>query len=183
MKLIKGLIGQSCLKQIGSNRKGLLNMSVKEMAEEEMDQFLACARVGRLGLIINGKPYIIPLGFAYANGNIFFHACDKGSKMQALRENPYICFEVDEALSDASMYKSVIAFGTAKILEDREEMVPYLQKLIDKYRIPLSFDDYMRKPGRNRENELKAVRICLITPTKMTGRKMLPKEVLHPGFK
>jgi hypothetical protein len=158
-------------------------MSVKEMSCEEIDQFLTCARIGRLGILVDGGPYVIPMGFAYDGKKVFFHTCCKGMKIEALRKDPRVCFEVDEALSDATMSKSVMVFGTAELIEDEKLMIPYLQRLIDKYRIPLSFDDYMRKPGRNRENELKAVRICLITPTKMTGRKMLPKEVLHPGFK
>jgi nitroimidazol reductase NimA-like FMN-containing flavoprotein (pyridoxamine 5'-phosphate oxidase superfamily) len=155
-------------------------MSVKEMTCEEIDQFLTCTRIGRLGMVLEDGPYVVPVGFACAEGNVFFHTCCKGLKMESLRKNTNVCFEVDEALSDATMSKSVIIFGTAEIIEDEQRMIPYLQKLIDKYRVPLNFDEYMRKPGRNRESELKAARICLITPTKITGRKLLPKEGLHP---
>ena len=155
-------------------------MSVKEMTCEEIDQFLTCARIGRLGMVLQNGPYVVPMGFAYSDRKVFFHTCSKGLKMETLRKNPNICFEVDEALSDATMSKSVIIFGTAEIIEDKQRMIPYLQKLIDKYRVPLGFDEYMSKPGRNREAELKAVRICLITPTKITGRKLLPKEGVHP---
>jgi hypothetical protein len=75
----------------------------------------------------------------------------------------------------------VIIFGKSEIIQNEQRMIPYLQKLIDKYRVPLGFDEYMRRPGRNRETELKAVRICLITPSKITGRKMIPKQDLHPS--
>jgi nitroimidazol reductase NimA-like FMN-containing flavoprotein (pyridoxamine 5'-phosphate oxidase superfamily) len=95
--------------------------------------------------------------------------------MIALKRNANVCFEVDEALSDTSMFKSVIAFGTAEIISDKAKMIPYLQKLIDKYRVPENFDAYMSKPGRNREKEMEAVRICLITPQKITGRKWVMK--------
>jgi hypothetical protein len=151
-------------------------MSAEEMTTKEIDQFLSCARVGRLGLMLeNGQPYVVPVGYAYAEGKIFFHTCNKGLKMNAIRRNANVCFEVDEALSDTSMFKSVIIFGTAKIISDKVKMIPYLQKLIDKYRIPESFDTYMSKPGRNREKELKAVRICIITPKKTTGKKWIMK--------
>jgi hypothetical protein len=123
----------------------------------------------------DGQPYVVPVGFAYADGKIFFHTCNKGFKINALKRNANVCFEVDEALSDASMFKSVIVFGTAEIIDDKERMVPYLQRLIDKYRVPESFDAYMSKPGRNREKELEAVRICVITPSKVTGRKYVIK--------
>jgi hypothetical protein len=36
----------------------------------------------------------------------------------------------------------------------------------------------MSKPGRNRENELKAVRICVITPRKVTGRRFVQNKAL-----
>ena len=118
---------------------------------------------------------MVPVGYAYADGKIFFHTCSKGLKMDGLRRNANVCFEVDEALSDASMFKSVIVVGTAEIIDDRERMIPYLQKLIDKYRVPESFDKYMSKPGRNREKELEAVRICVITPNKITSKKWTMK--------
>jgi hypothetical protein len=151
-------------------------MSVEEMTSKEVDQFLTCARVGRLGLCLeDGQPYVVPVGYTYADGKIFFHTCNKGLKMAALRRNANVCFEADEALSDASMFKSVIVFGTAEIIEDKERMIPYLQRLIDKYRVPESFDTYMNKPGRNREKELEAVRICIITSKKITGKKWVMK--------
>jgi nitroimidazol reductase NimA-like FMN-containing flavoprotein (pyridoxamine 5'-phosphate oxidase superfamily) len=148
----------------------------EEMTDKEIMQFLACARVGRLGVVLeDGQPYIVPVGFAYADGKVFFHTCNKGLKMKALRRNEDVCFEVDEALSDASMFKSIIMFGKAEVINDEEKMIPYLQRLIDKYRVPESFDAYMSKPKRNREKDLKAVRICAVTPKKITGRKWVMK--------
>jgi nitroimidazol reductase NimA-like FMN-containing flavoprotein (pyridoxamine 5'-phosphate oxidase superfamily) len=151
-------------------------MPTREMSHEEVEQFLLNARVGRLGLSLAKGVYVVPLGYAYAEGKVFFHTCNKGVKMEALRNNPNVCFEVDESLSDASMYKSVIVFGKAEIIDEREKMIPYLQKLIDKYRVPEPFNDYMNKPTRNREKELASVRICVITPTKVTGKKFIAKS-------
>jgi len=110
-------------------------MATKEMSSEEIEQLLINARVGRLGLSLTDGPYIVPVGYAYSDAEIFFHTCSKGLKMKALQNKPNICFEVDESLSDASMYKSVIIFGKAEIIGDKEQMITYLQKLIDKYRI------------------------------------------------
>src|SRR3989304_6219987 len=138
-------------------------MPVEEMTPAEIDQFLTCARVGRPGVSLKDGPYIVPVGYVYSNGKIFFHTCKEGLKMDTIKRNPNVCFEVDEALSDASMFKSVIAFGAAEIIDDEEEMIPCLQKLIDKYRVPENFDKYISKLRRNREKELKAVRICAIT--------------------
>lgn len=151
-------------------------MPIVEMVQKEIEQFLICARVGRLGVSLENGPYIVPVGYTYSNGKVFFHTCNKGLKMDSIRKNSNVCFEVDEALSDASVFKSVIIFGTAEIISDDKKMVPYLQELINKYRVPETFDKYMSKTGRNREKELKAVRICAITPKNVTGRKMMSND-------
>jgi len=149
-------------------------MPTEEMTQKEIEQFLTFARVGRIGICLeNGTPYVVPVGYAYADGKIFFHTCNKGLKINAIRRSANVCFEVDEALSDASMFKSVIVFGKAEIISDKAKVIPYLQKLIDKYRVPESFDTYMSKPGRDREKELQVVRICIITSKKIAGRKFV----------
>ncbi|MFQ5710974.1 MAG: pyridoxamine 5'-phosphate oxidase family protein [Candidatus Geothermarchaeales archaeon] len=149
---------------------------MEDMTPREIDQFLTCARVGRIGMSLDEGPYVVPVGYAYSGGKIFFHTCKTGMKMEAIRKNPNVCFEVDEATSDMSLFKSVIIFGRAEIIEDREGMTPFLQKLIDKYRVPVAFEEYMRRPGRDLEGEMRAVRICLIHPKQITGKKVARKN-------
>ena len=144
-----------------------------EMTRPEIDQFLTCAPVGRVGMILEGGPYLIPVGYGYAGGKIFFHTCGDGIKMGALRENPNVCFEVDEALSDGSLAKSVIIFGRAEIIGEKARMIPYLEKLIDKFRVPVSFADYMKRGNRDVQKELEQVRIILITPNRISGRSLV----------
>jgi nitroimidazol reductase NimA-like FMN-containing flavoprotein (pyridoxamine 5'-phosphate oxidase superfamily) len=150
-----------------------MSKSKETMSQTEIAQFLTCARTGRLGLIINREPYVVPVGFVYHQGKIAIHSCTNGKKMDALQSNPRVCFEVDETISDASMYKSVIMHGLSEILKDEQAMIPYLQLHIDKYRIPEEFESYIDKPGRNRDEELKSVRIILITPEQITGKKFM----------
>ena len=146
---------------------------LNEMTRPEIDQFLTCARIGRVGLISKEGPYIVPVGFGYSDGKIFFHACREGLKMEAIRANPNVCFEVDESISDGSLAKSVIIWGRVEVIEEKEKMIPYLQKLIDKYRIPVTFSEYMARGNRNVKEELGKVRICLIAPHRMNGKKVV----------
>ncbi len=146
---------------------------VKDMTFPEIEQFLTCARVGRIGLIIKEGSYVVPVGYGYAEGKIFFHSCIEGIKMQAIEANPNVCFEVDESISDGSLAKSVIILGKIEVIKKKARMIPYLQKLIDKYRVPVSFDVYMSKGNRKVKEELDAVRICLITPYKISGKKIV----------
>jgi nitroimidazol reductase NimA-like FMN-containing flavoprotein (pyridoxamine 5'-phosphate oxidase superfamily) len=144
-----------------------------EMSKLEIDQFLTCARVGRIGLISKEGPYIVPVGFGYSDGKIFFHTCKDGLKMEVIRANPNVCFEVDESISDGSLAKSVIIWGRVEVIEEKERMIPYLQKLIDKYRVSVPFSEYMNKGNRNVKEELSKVRICLIAPHRINGRKVI----------
>lgn len=146
---------------------------VHEMTQPEIDQFLACARIGRIGMILEEGPYIVPLGYCYSEGKVFFHTCQEGIKMEALRSNPNVCFEVDESLSDTSLAKSVIILGEVRMIKEKELMIPYLQKLIDKYRVPVPFGEYMSRENRKMKEELENVTVWLIIPKKMTGRTLV----------
>jgi len=147
---------------------------VEEMVPHEIEQFLTCARVGRLGVNLRGEPYVVPVGFVYSEGKVFFHTCKTGgTKMQAIQASSNVCFEVDESISDGSFAKSVVILGHAEVIEKKATMLPYLKKLIDKYRVPVSLDEYLSRRNRNVKKELDAVRICLITPYKITGKKIV----------
>ena len=153
---------------------------VRQMSQPEIDQFLTSAPVGRLGMITPEGPYIIPVGYCYTERKIFIHMCqEEGRKMRALKENPVVCFEVDESISDCSLAKSVIITGLAEIIKEPKRMIPYLQLLINKYRVPMPYSKYAARNNRQAialerygKPELEVVRICCITPQEMTGRSI-----------
>ncbi len=154
-----------------SKEKRELPAHIHEMTRPEIDQFLCCAPVGRLAMIARGRPYVIPVGFVWWEGRIGIHMCAQpGLKMEALGSSPEVCFEVDESLSDVSLAKSVIIMGRAEVFGDKKRMAPYLQKLIDKYRVPMPLGEYGTKKGRDLKKELERVRICEITPVVISGR-------------
>ncbi len=147
---------------------------IEEMVPHEIEQFLTCARTGRIGVSLEEGPYVVPVGYVYSEGKVFFHTCRaEGVKMRAIQANSNVCFEVDESISDGSFAKSVVILGHAEVIEKKATMLPYLKKLIDKYRVPVSFDEYLSRRNRSVKKELDAVRICLITPYKITGKKIV----------
>ena len=147
--------------------------TISRMEASEINQFLTHSRVGRVGMSLEDGPYVVPVGYCYEGGEIFFHSCFSGLKMRSMARDPNVCFLVDESLTDGSMYKSVIVKGSVEIVDDPERMIPYMQSLINKYRVPVSFDEYISRPGRSREKEMAVVRICVITPTEITSRTMV----------
>lgn len=84
-----------------------------------------------------GYPYAVPLSYAYVNGKIYFHTAKAGHKVDAIRKNPKVSFAVvDEdtnvSAEYTSYFRSVIAFGRARIAEGEERLVGF-QALVDKY--------------------------------------------------
>lgn len=81
-----------------------------ELSRDEIDDLLANQLVGRLGLMDGDAPYVVPISYAYRDGDIYAHSA-QGKKLDALRSHPEVCFEVDEVVS-VDEWRSVIAWGT-----------------------------------------------------------------------
>lgn len=73
-----------------------------------------------------GYPYAVPLNYVYLDGRIYFHCAQTGHKLDAIAENEKVSFCVighDEVLPKklTTLYRSVIAFGRASVVEDSTE--------------------------------------------------------------
>jgi nitroimidazol reductase NimA-like FMN-containing flavoprotein (pyridoxamine 5'-phosphate oxidase superfamily) len=100
----------------------------REITETKgIEAVLNSQRVCRLGMISEGRAYVVPVNYGYESGALYFHGSRKGKKMEALAHNPEVCFEVDTDVSVVpgelpcqytTHYRSVIGFGRAVILED-----------------------------------------------------------------
>ncbi|MDN4596814.1 pyridoxamine 5'-phosphate oxidase family protein [Leifsonia virtsii] len=80
-----------------------------ELTRDEIDDVLADQIVGRLGLVDGSTPYVVPISYAYRDGDIYAHSA-QGRKLDALRSHPEVCFEVDD-VSSVDDWRSVIAWG------------------------------------------------------------------------
>ena len=120
---------------------GLRRKDKEIQDKSEIEAVLREATVGRLGTSRNDTPYVVPVSFVYDKGKIIIHGAKQGKKMEDIAANPRVCFEVDTSEIIASddpcnysyRYKSVIANGTAKILEDPNEKLEGLRRLTEKY--------------------------------------------------
>ncbi|GAB61080.1 MAG: pyridoxamine 5'-phosphate oxidase family protein [Candidatus Jettenia sp.] len=117
----------------------------KEITDRiEIEEVLSTASVGRLGTCANGIPYITPMNFTYdkETSKIFLHCANEGRKLDNIRVNQNVCFEVEEVKNviikqptcgSSVAYRSVVLFGSIKILTDIHAKNNALQKLADKY--------------------------------------------------
>ncbi|MFO7568157.1 MAG: pyridoxamine 5'-phosphate oxidase family protein [Smithellaceae bacterium] len=107
-----------------------------------IDGILQSAPVCRIALALDSAPYIVPVNFAVKRDVLYFHCALTGRKIDILRQNTAVCFEVDlpgnlvhgeTACGWGMTYQSVIGFGRAFFIENREDKVAALNVLMKKY--------------------------------------------------
>ena len=89
------------------------------------------ARVARLGCIVNGEPYVVPINYHFEGDCIYSHSL-QGLKIDGLRENPRACVQVDEIGTDLD-WKSAIAFGRSEEITESNERTEILAKLLNRF--------------------------------------------------
>jgi len=68
---------------------------IAELSPPQIEQLLHEQVVGRIGCHSRGRTYVVPVTYAYADGAILSHT-GNGLKVQMMRENPSVCFEVED---------------------------------------------------------------------------------------
>lgn len=86
----------------------------------------------------DGYPYGVPVSYIYHDGKIYFHCAGEGHKLDAIKADSRVSFTVvgaDEIAPEkfTTMYKSVIAFGRASIIDTDEEKMAALNLIREKY--------------------------------------------------
>lgn len=117
-------------------------------SKEKIKEFLDAEHVGRIASIDEtGHPQIIPMNFVFLNDAIYLHTHTRGEKLDNIKRNDKVGFEVDRELEflpsyfedpkDASLadtlYISVVIKGTASIIEEKNEKALALNGLMKKY--------------------------------------------------
>lgn len=98
----------------------------------------------------DGYPYAVPVSYVYDNGKIYFHTAKTGHKVDAIRTNDKVSFCVideDTIVPEeyTTYFRSAIAFGKARILEDETAKLEALEKLAYKYSPKEKFEEGVQK--------------------------------------
>jgi nitroimidazol reductase NimA-like FMN-containing flavoprotein (pyridoxamine 5'-phosphate oxidase superfamily) len=92
-------------------------------------------------------PYVVPLNFGYEYDEgkgltLYFHCATEGRKLDIMRKNPKVCFEMDcshklvsadEACGYTMEFESVIGEGEVIIQESNDDKVAALKLVMEKY--------------------------------------------------
>ncbi len=91
-------------------------MFIHEMGETECRLALQSASMGRLACAHENQPYVVPIHFAF-DGKYIYGFTTVGQKVEWMRSNPLVCFEMDQVTSE-SRWVSVVVFGRYEELTD-----------------------------------------------------------------
>lgn len=98
--------------------------------KEEIEDLLINGSLGRIGCCSKRKTYIVPVNYVYDGKAIIAHSVE-GSKIFMMRENPNVCFEVEEIINNQN-WKSVIAWGTYHEITDEHERYEAMKLFVDR---------------------------------------------------
>ena len=116
-------------------KKGVTMFRPMRRSKQQLphEEALAILQEGSTGILAlsgdDGYPYLVPLNYLYveadepeALGKVYFHSAKAGHKLDAIECDPKASFCViadDTVLPDkySTAYKSVIAFGTVRLIE------------------------------------------------------------------
>lgn len=144
------------------------------LSQEESAEILRKGTSGVLSLSGDeGYPYGVPISYVYDGEKLYFHCARAGHKLDAIRRNGKASFCViaqDQVIPETytTHYRSVIVFGTVRILEE-EEQYAAMEKLAVKY-----------APDSSAEGRQRAIRgawnaLCVLemTVAHMTGKEAI----------
>ena len=97
--------------------------------KRQIEHLLYSSIIGRIGCHADNITYVVPVTYAYDGKHIYGHT-DEGMKIEMMRKNPLVCFEVD-IIENMNNWRSVIAWGKFEELKSPEEHEEGMRKLMD----------------------------------------------------
>lgn len=145
---------------------------------ERLKEILDTCKVCRIAMVDGDKPYIVPMNYGYTlDGGLklYFHCATAGRKLDILKANPNVCFEMDcehsviEGETDCGWsfaYASVIGNGSMRILPEAEKIFA-LSRIMEHFtgRTEFDFD----------EKVLEQTFLLELTASEYTGKQHLKK--------
>lgn len=111
----------------------------QQLPHAEAEQILRSATSGVLALLGDDDyPYAVPMSHLYQEGKLYFHCAVSGHKLDAVQRHGKASFcviERDEVIEETftTHFRSVIAFGTIRVVEDVQEKRAAIMALAQRF--------------------------------------------------
>lgn len=122
---------------------GAMRRKEREITDRaEIDTILTSTNVMHLALADHDVPFLVPVFYAYDGASIYFHSANAGTKIEIMKRNPKVCFEVsidngviesDQACDFEARHRTVIGFGKASFIEEEAGKVQILDQIVARF--------------------------------------------------
>lgn len=146
-------------------------IEIEEMAAAEMHALLQKVGYGHLGCARDGRPYVVPIHYAYADPDVYIFTTE-GMKADYIAANPEVCLQVEEVHGPTD-WRSVIVTGPAERLTSAEEMEHAMQFITE--RNP-SLTPALSRTWTDVWGRANVVVIYRIRPGIISGRKTMQRS-------
>jgi uncharacterized protein len=94
-----------------------------------LEEILSKSKICRLGIMDQDLPYVLPFNYGYRNKCIYIHSASEGKKIDLLKKNNKVCFEIeynaeivkdDKSCKWATKYRSIVGYSEVDIITDFE---------------------------------------------------------------
>ena len=135
----------------------------REVIDRILDEGFIC----HVGFVVDGQPFVIPTGYARIEDNLIVHGSQASRMLRALGQGIDVCVTVTlidglvlarSAFHHSMNYRSVMVFGRARVVDDREEKLQALFALSE-HMVPGRWHD-VRQPS---EEELSQTTVLTLT--------------------
>lgn len=121
-----------------------MRRSDKEITDlETIHAIVRGCEVCRLGLALDGEPYVVPVSFGFNGESVFFHTARSGKKIDMMAANPRVCVQFErnvklvtddeDPCSWTFHFESVIGFGSVTELVASRDKATGLNRIMQHY--------------------------------------------------
>lgn len=105
----------------------------------EIDAIIRSTNLMRIALVDGDMPFLVPVFYAFDGSALYFHSAQSGTKIELLKRNNNICFEIsvdhgfiesDEACDFEAKHRTVIGVGKAVLVENAAEKIKALDLIV-----------------------------------------------------
>jgi nitroimidazol reductase NimA-like FMN-containing flavoprotein (pyridoxamine 5'-phosphate oxidase superfamily) len=143
----------------------------------EFEEIINKADVCRIALANDNMPYIVSMNFGYINNprkTLFFHCSNEGKKLEMIRKNNLVCFEMDidheivkgkKGCDWGSKFTSIVGYGQIHIVTENNDKIEGLNSIMIHYggEGEYNYDD----------NVVEKTTILRLEISEMTGKKKI----------
>jgi nitroimidazol reductase NimA-like FMN-containing flavoprotein (pyridoxamine 5'-phosphate oxidase superfamily) len=137
-----------------------------------LEEILAGAQICRIAMMDGNRPCILPFNYGYREHCIYIHSAPEGKKIELLKQDNRVCFEIEhtvriikdeKACKWATLYRSVVGYGTVEIVTDDKGKRRGLEIIMAQHGVPDLIDF--------EPEQMNHMVILKLTITSLTGKQ------------